>query len=378
MNTALVNGRVVLPDGLRCDRCVSIEGGSIAAVSAAPPPRATIVDLEGALLMPGFIDVQVNGGGGLLFNDAPSVETIAAIGAAHRRHGTTGFLPTLISDELERVDQAMRAVDAAIAAGVPGVLGIHLEGPFLAPERRGIHRADKLRRLSDADIGMLTAPRRGVTLVTLAPEAASPAQIARLVDAGVIVALGHSGADYETARAAFAAGARGVTHLFNAMTGLGHRAPGMVGAVLEDGSLYAGVIADGEHLHPAALRIALAAKGAERIMLVTDAMPCAGSDADGFDLQGRAIRRAGERLVDAGGTLAGSTLTMDRAFANLRAWCEASETQASRMASGTAAEFLGLPRLGAIAPGMQADLVAIDASGSVTATWIAGAEERYR
>lgn len=377
MNSALINGRVVLPGALRSDLCVSIEGGRIAGLEPAPPPGVRIVDLEGALLLPGFIDVQVNGGGGALFNDTPTPEGVAAIGAAHRRHGTTGFLPTLISDDPEVIARAVAAVDTAIAAGVPGVLGIHLEGPFLAAERRGIHRADKLRTLTDADIALLTSLRRGRTLVTLAPEAAGPEQIARLVSAGVIVALGHSGADYEAARSAFAAGARGVTHLFNAMTGLGHRAPGLAGAALENGDVYAGVIADGHHLHPAVLRIALKAKGAERIMLVSDAMPCAAHDAPGFELQGRLVRREGDHLTDEHGTLAGSVLTMDRAFANILDWTGVSPVGASRMASGTAAEFLGLARRGAIAPGMQADLVAMDERGRVIATWIDGQEMRH-
>lgn len=378
MTTALISGHVLVSDGLREALCVVIEGRTIAAVTETPPPNAQIIDLAGTTLLPGFIDVQVNGGGGVLFNDAPTREGIAAIGAAHRRFGTTGFLPTLISDDLDVVAAAIAAVDEAIAAGVPGVLGIHIEGPFLAAPRRGIHRADKLRILRDEDIALLASLKRGRTLVTLAPEIASPAQIARLVQEGVIVALGHSEADYDTARGAFAAGATGVTHLFNAMSGLGHRAPGMVGAALEDDAIYAGVIADGHHLHPAALRVAVKAKGPKRIMLVTDAMPSVGSDKTAFDLQGRHIQLADEMLTDRSGTLAGSHLTMAGAFANMRVQAGASVADASRMASGTPAAFLGLgDQLGSIAPGMQADLVALDETGQVVASWIAGEEERY-
>ena len=371
MTIVFTNGRVMLPDGPRDHVCIVLDGAEIAALADTPPPGATVIDLAGALLLPGFIDVQVNGGGAVLFNDAPTVEGIAAIGAAHRRHGTTGYLPTLISDDLDKVASAIAAVDEAIASGVPGVLGIHIEGPFLASERRGIHRADKLRTLTDADVALLGSLTRGKTLVTLAPEAASPQQIAQLTAAGVIVALGHSAADYDTARAAFAAGARGVTHLFNAMGPLHHREPGLAGAALDDPAIYAGLIADGHHLHPVALRLALKAKGPGRIMLVTDAMP-EGS----FDLQDSAIRRDGDRLVDPAGTLAGSSLTMDRAFANVIAQAGVSEGEASRMVSATPAAFLGLDRLGVIAPGMQADLVVVGPSGRVTATWVAGVEER--
>ena len=202
MADALCNARVMLPSGLRDDVCVVIDGGAIRAVSSSPPPDARIVDCAGRLLLPGFIDTQVNGGGDRLFNDDPSVETIATIAAAHRRFGTTGLLPTLISDDLSVVEAGIAAVDAAIEAGVPGVLGIHVEGPFLSPKRHGIHLEAKLRAFDDTAIDLLTSARHGRTLVTLAPERATPGQIARLVEAGVIVAAGHSDADYETVRTA--------------------------------------------------------------------------------------------------------------------------------------------------------------------------------
>jgi N-acetylglucosamine-6-phosphate deacetylase len=378
MTIALVNGRVVLPGGVREGLSVVVDGPVIASVSGSPHSSAAIVDLGGATLLPGFIDIQVNGGGGVLFNDCPTPEGIAAIGAVHRRFGTTGFLPTLISDDLETVARAIAAVDEAIAARVPGVLGIHIEGPFLAEPRRGIHRADKLRSLRDEDIALLTSLKRGRTLLTVAPEAVTPAQIRELVTAGVIVALGHSEADYECTRSAFVAGARGVTHLFNAMSGFAHRAPGMAGAALENDGVFAGVIADGHHIHPAALRIAVKAKGADRIMLVTDAMPSVGSHCSEFDLQGRPIRLARGMLADEAGTLAGSHLTMAGAFANVMEQTGLGLDKASRMASATPAAFLGLDgRVGSIAPGKQADLLAMDATGRVIASWIAGVEQRF-
>lgn len=378
MTTALISSRCLLNDGVRADVCVTVDGATIASITPHPPPGAKIVDLAGTLLLPGFIDVQVNGGGGALFNDTPTVAGIATIGAAHRRFGTTGFLPTIISDDLDLVARAMAAVDEAIVAGVPGVLGIHIEGPFLHKPRRGIHRADRLRVLRDEDIGLLTSLRHGRTLVTLAPEAATAGQIARLREAGVVVALGHSDADYETARTAFAAGATGVTHLFNAMSPLHHRAPGLVGAALDDEQVYAGVIADGHHLHPAALRLAIKVKGSRRIMLVTDAMPSVGGSSRSFDLQGRLVRVADGMLTDANGTLAGSQLTMADAFANVMAQTGANESEASQMSSATPAAFLGLgEKLGAIAPGLQADLVALDQRGRVSASWIAGVRQDY-
>jgi N-acetylglucosamine-6-phosphate deacetylase len=261
---------------------------------------------------------------------------------------------------------------------VPGVLGIHIEGPFLSPARHGIHLKSKLRPLEDDMIDLLASGRRGRTLVTLAPERASPAQIARLVAAGVIVSAGHSDADYETVRAAIDAGLTGFTHLFNAMSQLANRAPGMVGAALEDDATYAGLIVDGLHLHPATLRVAVRAKGAEHLMLVTDAMPSVGADRDDFMLQGRPIRREGDMLKSADGVLAGSTLTMARAVANMIAEGRVTLRQAVAMASATPAAFLGLADTrGAIAAGFAADLVLVDDDFTVRETWIGGQSSRH-
>jgi N-acetylglucosamine-6-phosphate deacetylase len=368
---------VLTPAGLRDGLVVVLDGERIRAVGDDIPANATIRDLSGEILLPGFIDIQVNGGGGRLFNDDPSVEAIACIAQAHRRFGTTGFLPTLISDDLDVVARGIGAVDAAIEAGVPGVLGIHIEGPFLAEARKGIHLADKLRRLEDRDIALLTSARAGRTLVTLAPECAAPEQIRALVDAGVLVALGHSNADYATARAALDAGASAFTHLFNAMSQLVNREPGMVGAALESPAAFAGIIVDGQHLHPATVRVALRAMGSSRLMLVSDAMPSVGADVCEFELQGRTIHPEGERLVDSAGTIAGSTLTMQRAVQELIAATGAGLPQAAGMASRVPATFLGLEgELGLISPGMRSNLVALDGELNVTGTWIDGAELR--
>lgn len=375
METALVNARVLLPQGLREGLSVIIADGRIRAVSSEPPAGAAIVDCGGELLLPGFIDTQVNGGGGVLFNDAPSVETIATIAAAHRRFGTTGLLPTLISDDLGVVAAAIRAVDDAIGAGVPGILGIHIEGPFLSFARRGIHDAARLRTIDREAVALLGSAQHGRTLVTLAPECVDPADIAALVAAGVIVAAGHSEADYDTVHAAIGAGLTGFTHLFNAMSPLVNRAPGMTGAALDDDRTTAGLIVDGHHVHPAAIRIALKAKGHERLMLVTDAMALTGIDDDHFILQGRRILREGDRLVDAEGTLAGSTLTMADAVRNMIAQTGIDLRRAVAMASATPARFLGLAdRTGAIAPGLSADLILVDDGWQVKRSWIAGRE----
>lgn len=374
MATVLVNGKVLTPRGFET-AAVVIEHGRIAAVGPAPD-GGDRVDLESRYLLPGFIDTQVNGGGGALFNDAPTVQAIAAIGAAHRRFGTTGFLPTLISDDLSTVAQAIAAVDAAMDQGVPGLLGIHIEGPFLSEDRKGIHDASKFRALDQAAFELLTSLKRGKTLVTLAPEVTTPQMIARLAAAGVTVAAGHTNADYDQVRAALAAGLRGFTHLFNAMSPLTSREPGAVGAALEDPASWCGVIVDGRHIHPAALRIAFRAKPHDRFVLVTDAMPSVGMASKTFTLQGRTVRVVDGVCVDEDGTLAGSDLDMASAVRNAVDLTGLSLETAAAMASAHPAAFLGLEaEVGAIAPGLRANLVEADDGLRVRRTWIDGAVE---
>jgi N-acetylglucosamine-6-phosphate deacetylase len=374
MTEVLINGRVLTPRGLEAASVV-IEGERIAEVRPAVTGERGL-DLEGGYLLPGFIDAQVNGGGGALFTDTPTVAAIATIGAAHRRFGTTGFLPTLISDDLAAVATAIGAVDEAIAAGAPGVLGIHIEGPFLSSDRKGIHDASKFRILDDAAFDLLTSLRHGKTLVTLAPEATTPQMIRRLVDAGVVVAAGHTNADYDTIRAALDAGLSGFTHLFNAMSPLTSREPGAVGAALEDEASWCGLIVDGRHVHPAVLRVALRARRRDRFMLVTDALSSVGMAEKSFTMQGRAIRVVDGVCVDENGTLAGSDLDMASAVRNIMAIASLTVGEAVALASATPAAFLGLSEtFGAIAPGRQADLVATDSDLRVRRTWISGRSE---
>ena len=373
MPTALVNGQVLTPQGFQALDVV-VKGERIVEVGARVTADRRI-DLEGGYLLPGFIDTQVNGGGGALFNDAPTVEAIATIGAAHRAYGTTGFLPTLISDDLATVAQAIAAVDAAIEAGVPGVLGIHIEGPFLSEKRKGVHDASKFRTLDDASIDLLASARCGRTLVTLAPETTTPQMIARLAAAGVTVAAGHTNATYDVLTGALEAGVTGFTHLFNAMSPLTSREPGAVGAALESQEAWCGIIADGRHIHPAVLRIAFAAKRRDRFMLVTDAMPSVGMADKRFTIQGRPIRVVDGVCVDENGTLAGSDLDMAGAVANAVRMAGLPLEEAARMASAYPAAFLGLGEgYGRIAVGARADLVLLDAGLKAVRTWIGGSD----
>ena len=373
---ALANARVLLDDGFADDRVVLVEGGRIAAVAARSDARlagARVEDLEGAHLVPGFVDCQVNGGGGALFNDDPSVATIRTIGAAHRRFGTTAFLPTLISEDPSVIKRAIAAVREAIEDGVPGVAGVHIEGPFINKARRGVHAADKIRDLDPRDIALLSSLAKGRTLVTLAPEMTTASTLRQLATANVVLSAGHTDATFEQMSEALRNGVRGVTHLFNAMSPLHHREPGAVGAALADPGCWCGLIVDGRHVHPAVLKIALAAKREDRFMLVTDAMPSVGTDGDFFMLQGRRIEVRDGICVDENGTLAGAALDMAAAVRNFVEMLDIPLERAARMASTYPAQFLGLDgEMGRIAPGYRANLVALDARLHAKNTWIDG------
>ena len=376
MLKALINGRVLRESGFVDGLAVLIEDERIVGVVPRDDARvnaAVAHDLNGHRLLPGFIDTQVNGGGGVLFNDAPTVESIRAIGRAHRRFGTTGFLPTLISDDLHVIESALGAVRDAIRARVPGVLGIHIEGPFLNPERKGAHDPAKLRRLDAAAVKLLSAPTGGRTMITLAPEMTTPDVIRELADAGIIVSDGHTNATYAEVTQALGAGLRGFTHLFNAMSPLGNREPGAVGAALDDAGSYCGIIVDGFHVDPVSLRIALRAKRSDRFMLVSDAMPNVGSTLKEFTLAGKRIVVHNGKLLDDTGTLAGASLHMAGAVANAIRMLHVDVTQAARMASTNPAGFLKLEReLGRIEPGYRASLVLADERLNVLETWIDG------
>jgi len=375
MLLAFRNGRMLTDAGIESGKTLLVRGGRIEAIVGAREvvgPDRTI-DLNGRLLVPGFIDTQVNGGGGVLFNDDPSVESIAAIGRAHRRFGTTGFLPTLISDDLSVVARAIEAVRDAIAQGVPGVLGIHIEGPFLSKERRGVHDSRKLRSLDGDAFELLTTPHGGVTMATLAPECTTPAIIRALSDAGVIVSAGHTNATYGELQPAMAAGVRGFTHLFNAMSQLTPREPGAVGAALAHAESWIGLIVDGHHVHPEVLKIALRAKRHDRFMLVSDAMPSVGADVNEFRIQGRLITMEGDRIIDDEGRLAGAHLDMAGAVFNTCQMLGVEFADAVRMASRNPAEFLKLDGdMGRIAPGLRANLALVDDELNVIETWIDG------
>ena len=316
---AYVGARIHDGVTLHDNHALAVEHGGALRIlpRAALPDGCAVVSLNHGIIAPGFVDLQVNGGGGVMFNDDQSVAALRTIAQAHATTGTVAILPTLITDTATRTRAAIDAVEQAIAAGVEGIVGIHLEGPHLSIPRKGAHDPRLIRPMEAADLAVMlhAAERLPNVMITVAPENTSTAQIKAMSEAGIVVSLGHTDADFETCMAAFAAGARCVTHLFNAMSQLGNREPGLVGAALARGDIYAGMIADGIHVHPQTLRFAMAAKcNPERLFLVTDAMAVAGSSITGFTLNGREVYRKDHRLTLADGTLAGADLEMPRAL----------------------------------------------------------------
>ncbi|CAO3408267.1 N-acetylglucosamine-6-phosphate deacetylase [Azospirillum largimobile] len=381
MRQLLTGARIFTGETILDGRSLLVGDGRILDIVApgrSPPDVDRTVALEaGDLLAPGFIDVQVNGGGGVLFNEQPTLEATLAIAAAHRRFGTTGLLPTIITDTPDCHRAAAEAAVTAVAQPGSGVLGIHFEGPFISPQRVGAHDSRFVRAPDGADLDFIGGlPGRmpgGRVLLTLAPECVEDAALSRLMAAGVILSVGHTMASAERVVEAFDLGVRGVTHLYNAMPGIANRQPGPAGAALADRRPWCGLIADGHHVHPLMMRAALAARPRGRMMLVTDAMPPTGTDADSFELNGRTIYRRDGRLVLADGTLAGADLDMATAVRNAGTLIGLPLEESLRMASLYPAEFLGMAgERGRIAPGWRADLVLLRPDLTVKGTWVEG------
>ncbi len=376
MNQVLANVRIFTGEEILHGWSLRLGDGLIQDL--LPPGTAAgdapTTDLDGGLLAPGFVDCQVNGGGGVLFNDQPDLAGIRAIAGAHRAFGTTGLLPTLISTDLDTMTAAAAAVAAARQKETPGVLGLHFEGPYLNPTRKGAHDGGQIRPLDDAAWELFGRKDIGAVVVTLAPEMLPSGTVRCLTEVGVRVCAGHSAADHGQSTAALDEGLAGFTHLFNAMPAMASRDPGIVGAALADGNSYCGIIVDGHHVHPTTLRVALAAKARGKMLLVSDAMPSVGGSGASFQLAGRTVSVAEGRCTLADGTLAGSNLDMASAVRNTVNLLAQPVEEALRMASLYPAKFIGLAHeRGRIAAGYRADLVLLDDDLKVQRTWIGGA-----
>ncbi|GAC1626611.1 MAG: N-acetylglucosamine-6-phosphate deacetylase [Bradyrhizobium sp.] len=326
----------------------------------------------GTMLAPGFIDLQVNGGGGILLNDGPTPDAMRAIARAHRRYGTTSCLPTLISDTRAKARAAIAAAKSLDSAA--GILGVHLEGPFISRARPGIHRADCIVEAANDDLDWLgELSGVGSSMVTLAPECVPGGFVKALAATGIRVSVGHSEATAETLTRAIDDGLSGVTHLFNAMPALSAREPGIVAVALTDERLTPGIIVDGIHIDPLVARAAFSSRNGRNIALVSDAMPTVGTEHDHFELMGRRIQLRHGRLASESGTLAGAHLDMASAVRNVVDPVGISLDQALRAASFVPARFLGIEHeRGTLAPGARADVVALTENLEVITTWIAG------
>lgn len=327
------------------------------------------------LVVPGYIDLQVNGGGGALFNDSPSVENLKTIMFAHAKFGTTAMTPTLITDKVEVMVQAADAISQALAEGVPGIVGVHFEGPHLSVAKKGTHCEDYIRPISDAEWQVLSRQDIGQVIVTLAPETISADDVSRMVKLGIKVCLGHTNADFETAQQAINAGASGFTHLFNAMSPLQGREPGVVGAALLNNNTSCGLIVDGFHVDYASCKLAIQAKPQGKIFLVTDAMPPVGTDQTEFALYDRTVYVDNGKLTSTTGELAGSSLDMASAVKNTHQKLGISLDEAIRMGSLYPAQYLYQSLMvcrGELKEGKQADMVVLNDDLSVQSTWISG------
>ena len=348
---------------------VSIADGHIQAIT---PAQGAVIP---GRLVPGFIDIQVNGGGGALFNSSPDRQALRTMFQAHSRFGTCGMLPTVITDRIEVMQQAADAIADAIAEQEPGILGVHFEGPHLSIPKKGVHPAPHIRQLTAAELAVYGRNDLGIKLLTVAPENVSPAQIRQLIALNVIVCLGHSNADAMTVQAALDAGATGFTHLYNAMSPLTSREPGMVGVALADPHSWCGVIFDGYHMHPLAAKVALAAKPKGKLLLVTDAMSPVGTAATEFDLFDGKVIRHSNKLTDAEGRLAGSVLDMAGAVRYAIETLDVAPDEALRMASLYPAQFLHCSQSGRLAPGYRADMVLLDDNWQVQKNWVGGQQQ---
>lgn len=348
----------------------SVEDGLV--VDFRPDSDSTGTVLPG-IVSAGLVDIQVNGGGGMLFNQQPNSDCLKAMINGHSRYGTTSMLPTLITDELSVMQQAADAIAEAIATSLPGIVGVHFEGPHLSVPKRGIHPQHCVRPISDAELALFTRQDLGQVMLTLAPENVSPDVIRDLTQRGIKICLGHSNADADTVMAALDAGASGFTHLYNAMSGLTGRAPGMLGAALLRDDAWCGLIVDKHHVSDLACQLAYKTKGVERLILVTDAMAHVGSELQNMPYLDTEILRDGDKLTLPNGTLAGSALDMASAVRNMHQLGVPLE-DALQMASATPAQFLGFDSIGHLAKGKRADFTLFSQDLHVTHTWIGGTQ----
>ncbi|WP_241973401.1 N-acetylglucosamine-6-phosphate deacetylase [Cryobacterium sp. TMT2-15-1] len=361
---------VIAPDAVHTPGWVDIRAGLIVACGAGEPPRAPDHVFAESTLAPGYVDIHTHGGGGSSFNDADTDAAVARITATHRAHGTTTMMASLVTGPLDTFERTVAALAGLVERGV--LAGIHLEGPWLSPVHRGAHDESLLREPDTETVDRLMRAGRGtVRMVTIAPELEGGlAAVTQIAGHGAVAAIGHTDANYDLTRQAIAAGATAGTHVFNAMRQIHQREPGPALALLEDPNVFAELIADGVHLHPAVVRFII--ESPSRPVFVTDAMAAAGADDGAYKLGGLDVSVANgvARLAD--GTIAGSVLTLSEAVRYAVHTAGVPLAVAVRAATQNPADMIGLPDRGRLAAGLRADLIVLDAGLCVTATMQAG------
>jgi N-acetylglucosamine-6-phosphate deacetylase len=372
---ALVNCDIFTGSEFLTDNAILIDNGQIVGLPNLDdvPAGCVEVDLKGQTVAPGFIDIQVNGGGGILLNDSPTVDSILKIVDAHRNYGTTNLLPTFITGTYEGMSEALRSVNQCIENGYGEVLGIHFEGPFLNVSKAGVHDKDYIRKCSPQDLNLIKGAKLGKTLLTISPEQVTTQEIHELTKSGILIAIGHSNASYAESKVAVEQGVTGVTHLYNAMSQLNSREPGVVGAAFDLDKLKSSIIVDGFHCDFAAVRIAWNSIKKGNLFLVTDAMPPVGAIDCSFTLGPYEISVQNGKCITGDGVLAGSALDMASAVRNCVQKVGIPKSEALKMASLYPAQFLGLDKeYGSIQVGRKANLVVINNQIVVSGTYVLG------
>lgn len=373
MRTTLIAEQLFDGKTLHENHPISIEDGKIIAFDTV---KGAIENKVSGLLTAGFIDTQVNGGGGYLLNQDTNLHTLKAMTNAHAKFGTSSLLPTLITSDVNKIEQTANLISTALAQNTPGIIGVHFEGPHISEPKKGIHSSQQIRGISQQELDIYCRDDLGIKVVTLAPESVDCDIIKTLVASNVHVCLGHSNATFAQTQAALAAGASGFTHLFNAMSALESREPNMVGAALLDEQSWCGLILDGHHVHPSTAKLAYKVKAAHKMMLVTDSMSTIGSEQTHLQFDGHQISLTGDKLTSNTGQLAGSALNMITAVNNAVKMLNIPFIDALKMASLYPAQFLGIAdSYGQLSIGSNADLTLLSSTHSsphIVNTWIGG------
>ena len=374
MKQALLGSQIFCGERFYDDHALLVEGKSIVDIvdKNNTPDNFNKIELDQGILAPGFIDLQVNGGGGVLFNNSPNKESLNTIIKAHQFFGTTSVMPTVISDSLEVLEQCIKTVTEEIKNN-SSLLGIHIEGPFFNTKYRGVHQKQYISTINSDYLNLFESLRGFPVMLTLAPECISSQQLKHLTSLGIKTLAGHTDASYDELDDAIKNGLDGFTHLFNAMGQISAREPGVVGSALHFENTFASIIVDLHHVHPSLIQLAYQLKPKGKLFFISDSMATINHGKPSFELYDEVVNESDGRLVNSEGKLAGSSITQIDAVKNVYQKCNIPLNQALAMASRYPAEYLGIENhLGSLKPGYRADLVHFDSNFKVHNVWVSG------